>query len=149
MRRTCVSATAGNADIGLVSRFGFQPGMVVQELGWDEDIDESVRAAIETTVGTPLVDDRYGDVVDAVLLWWRSDDGDLVDGLVDSLTDLAEGGMIWLLTPKVGRENYVDASDIAEAAPTAGLATTTSLAAGPEWSATKLVSPKSARSARR
>jgi hypothetical protein len=149
MRRICVSATAGNADTGLVSRFGFQPGMVVQELGWDEDIDESVRAAIEETVGTPLVDDRYGDVVDAVVLWWRRDDGDLVDGLVDSLTDLADGGMIWLLTPKVGRDNYVDASDIAEAAPTAGLSTTTSLAAGPEWSATKLVSPKSARSGRR
>jgi Protein of unknown function (DUF3052) len=144
-----VSATAGNADTGLVSRFGFQPGMVVQELGWDEDIDESVRAAIEETVGTALVDDRYGDVVDAVVLWWRRDDGDLVDGLVDSLTDLADGGMIWLLTPKVGRDNYVDASDIAEAAPTAGLSTTTSLAAGPEWSATKLVSPKSARSGRR
>jgi DUF3052 family protein len=149
MRRTCVSATAGNADTGLVSRFGFQPGMVVQELGWDEDIDESVRGAIEETVGTALVDDRYGDVVDAVVLWWRRDDGDLVDGLVDSLTDLADGGMIWLLTPKVGRDNYVDASDIAEAAPTAGLSTTTSLAAGPEWSATKLVSPKSARSGRR
>ena len=144
-----MSATAGNADTGLVSRFGFQPGMVVQELGWDEDIDEGVRAAIEETVGTALVDDRYGDVVDAVVLWWRRDDGDLVDGLVDSLTDLAEGGMIWLLTPKVGRDNYVDASDIAEAAPTAGLSTTTSLAAGPEWSATKLVSPKSARSGRR
>lgn len=144
-----MSATAGNADTGLVSRFGFSPGMVVQELGWDEDIDESVRAAIESTVGTALVDDRYGDVVDAVLLWWRRDDGDLVDGLVDSLTDLADGGMIWLLTPKVGRDNYVDASDIAEAAPTAGLSTTTSLAAGPEWSATKLVSPKSARSGRR
>jgi hypothetical protein len=136
MRRIGVSATAGNADIGLVSRFGFQPGMVVQELGWDEDIDEGVRAAIESIVGTALVDDRYGDVVDAVVLWWRRDDGDLVDGLVDSLTDLAEGGMIWLLTPKVGRDNYVDASDIAEAAPTAGLSTTTSLAAGPEWSAT-------------
>ena len=144
-----MSATAGNADTGLVSRFGFQPGMVVQELGWDEDIDETVRAAIEETVGTALVDDRYGDVVDAVVLWWRRDDGDLVDGLVDSLTDLAEGGMIWLLTPKVGRDNYVDASDIAEAAPTAGLSTTTSLAAGPEWSATKLVSPKSARPGRR
>ena len=143
-----MSATAGNADIGLVSRLGFQPGMVVQELGWDEDIDESVRAAIETTVGTPLVDDRYGDVVDAVLLWWREDDGDLVDGLVDSLTDLADGGTIWLLTPKVGRPNYVDASDIAEAAPTAGLSTTTSIAAGPDWSATKLVSPKSARTGR-
>jgi len=123
--------------------------MVVQELGWDEDIDEELRTGIEAAIEGSLVDDRYGDVVDAVVLWWRNDDGDLVDGLVDVLTDLADGGMIWLLTPKVGRPNYVDASDISEAAPTAGLATTTSLAAGPEWSATKLVSPKSDRSTRR
>lgn len=147
-----MSTTAGNAasaDNGPAKRFGFESGMVVQELGWDEDTDEALRADIEAIIGAPLVDDDYGDVVDAVLLWWREEDGDLVDGLVDSLTDLAEGGMIWLLTPKVGRPNYVDASDIAEAAPTAGLSTTTSLAAGPDWSATRLVSPKSARSTRR
>ncbi len=141
--------SASGADAGPASRFGFRPGMVVQELGWDEDIDEELRAGIESVIEGSLVDDRYGDVVDAVVLWWRNDDGDLVDGLVDVLTDLADGGMIWLLTPKVGRPNYVDASDISEAAPTAGLATTTSLAAGPEWSATKLVSPKSDRSSRR
>ncbi len=141
--------SASGADAGPASRFGFRPGMVVQELGWDEDIDEGLRAGIESAIEGSLVDDRYGDVVDAVLLWWRNDDGDLVDGLVDVLTDLGDGGMIWLLTPKVGRPNYVDASDISEAAPTAGLATTTSLAAGPEWSATKLVSPKSDRSSRR
>lgn len=144
-----MNATAGAADGGPVSRFGFQSGMVVQELGWDEDIDEGLRSAFEEAVGAPLVDDRYGDVVDAVVLWWRDDDGDLIDGLVDSLTDLADGGTIWLLTPKVGRSNHVDASDIAEAAPTAGLSATTSLAAGPDWAATKLVSPKSARSARK
>jgi hypothetical protein len=122
--------------------------MVVQELGWDEDVDETLRSAIEEATGSQLVDDRYGDVVDCVLLWWRDDDGDLVDGLVDSLTDLGDGGAIWLLTPKVGRPNYVDASDISEAAPTAGLATTTSVAAGPDWSATKLVTPKAARRTR-
>jgi len=61
----------------------------------------------------------------------------------------ADGGAIWLMTPKVGRPNYVDASDISEAAPTAGLSTTTSVAAGPDWSATKLVSPKSAQTGRR
>jgi hypothetical protein len=144
-----VSATADNAANGPASRFGLQSGMVVQELGWDEDIDEDLRAGIEAAIGGELVDDQYGDVVDAVILWWREDDGDLVDGLVDSLTDLVDGGAIWLLTPKVGRANYVDASDIAEAAPTAGLSTTTSLAAGRDWSATKLVSPKSARSGRR
>jgi hypothetical protein len=144
-----VSATADHAANGPVGRFGFQPGMVVQELGWDEDIDEGLRSAIEGVIEGELVDDRYGDVVDAVILWWREDDGDLVDGLVDSLTDLADGGAIWLMTPKVGRPNYVDASDISEAAPTAGLSTTTSVAAGPDWSATKLVSPKSAHTGRR
>ena len=143
-----MSATAGGADNGPVSRFGFQPGMVVQELGWDEDVDDDVRSAIEAATGAELVDDRYGDVVDCVLLWWRDDDGDLVDGLVDSLTDLADGGSIWLLTPKVGRPNYVDASDISQAAPTAGLSTTTSIAAGHDWSATKLVAPKAARRSR-
>lgn len=144
-----MSATAGGAEHGPASRFGFQPGMVVQELGWDDDVDANLRTDIEAVLGSALVGDGYDDVVDAVLLWWREDDGDLVDGLVDSLTDLADGGSIWLLTPKVGRPNYVDASDISEAAPTAGLSTTTSIAAGPEWSATKLVAPKAARSGRR
>jgi hypothetical protein len=123
--------------------------MVVQELGWDEDVDAALRAGLEAVIGGALVDDDYGDVVDAVLLWWRADDGDIVDELVDALTDLADGGAIWLLTPKVGRPNYVDPSDISESAPTAGLSTTTSLAAGVDWSATKLVSPKTARSGRR
>jgi hypothetical protein len=125
------------------ARLGFKPDMVVQELGWDEDTDEKIREAIEATTGSSLVDEDHGDVVDAVVLWWRDDDGDLVDGLVDALTDLAEGGAIWLLTPKVGRDGHVDPSEIAEAAPTAGLATTTSLALGTRWSATKLVAPKS------
>ncbi len=144
-----MSGTADGAEHGPATRFGFEPGMVVQELGWDDDADDGLRADIEATLGASLVNDQYDDVVDAVLLWWRVDDGDLVDGLVDSLADLADGGAIWLLTPKVGRPNYVDASDISEAAPTAGLSTTTSLAAGPEWSATKLVAPKAARSGRR
>ncbi len=144
-----MSATTGAAETGPASRFGLKPGMVVQELGWDDDADVALRAGIEAVTGSALVDDEYGDVVDAVVLWWRADDGDLVDGLVDALTDLADGGTIWLLTPKVGRANYVDPSDISESAPTAGLSTTTSLAAGSEWAATKLVSPKAARSGRR
>jgi Protein of unknown function (DUF3052) len=139
-----VSATAGDAaQKGVGSRLGLKPEMVVQELGWDEDVDEDLRAAIEELTGSALVDDEHGDVVDGVLLWWREDDGDLVDGLVDALTDLADGGVIWLLTPKVGRGGHVDPADVADAAPTAGLATTSSLAIGSDWSATKLVAPKS------
>src|SRR4051812_16642288 len=122
--------------------------MVVQELGWDNDTDDDLRVAVEDTIDADMVDGDYGNVVDAVLLWWRDDDGDLVDGLVDSLTDLGDGGSIWLLTPKVGRPNYVDASDISEAAPTAGPATTTSISAGPDRAAPKLRAPKAARRSR-
>jgi hypothetical protein len=139
-----VSATADDAaQKGVGSRLGVKPEMVIQELGWDDDVDDELRVALENLTGTGLVDEDHGDVVDAVLLWWRDDDGDLVDGLVDALTDLADGGVIWLLTPKVGRDGHVDPSDIADAAPTAGLATTSSLAIGKAWSATKLVAPKS------
>lgn len=139
-----MSATADDAaQKGVGSRLGVKPEMVIQELGWDDDVDDELRVALENLTGTGLVDEDHGDVVDAVLLWWRNDDGDLVDGLVDALTDLADGGVIWLLTPKVGRDGHVDPSDIADAAPTAGLATTSSLAIGKAWSATKLVAPKS------
>ena len=127
---------------GMAARFGLAPGMVVQELGWDEDTDDDLRRAFEDAVDGDLVDGDHGDVVDAVVLWWREDDGDLVDGLVDALTDLVGGGAIWLLTPKIGRPQSVAAADIAEAAPIAGLSQTTTFAAAGDWTATKLVAPK-------
>ncbi|UDY24873.1 DUF3052 domain-containing protein [Nocardioides sp. Kera G14] len=124
-------------------RLGFKSGMVVQELGWDDDTDDELRSSIEDVIDGDLVDGDYGNDVDAVLLWWREDDGDLVDGLVDSLTDLIGGGAIWLMTPKVGRPGAVDAADIAEAAPLAGLAQTSSATVSKDWAATRLVTPKS------
>ena len=126
-------------------RLGLTPGMVVQELGWDNDTDDDLRVAIEDVIDADMVDGDYGNVVDAVLLWWRDDDGDLVDGLVDALTDLVGGGSIWLLTPKVGRPGSVEAADIAEAAPIAGLAQTTTAAVSRDWQATRLVAPKTPR----
>jgi hypothetical protein len=116
--------------------------MVVQELGWDEDVDDTVRVALEDAIDADLVDQDHGDVVDAVVLWWRDGDGDLVDALVDSLTDLTRGGAIWVFTPKVGRPGAVDAADIAEAAPIAGLSTTSTVPLSADWTATKLVAPK-------
>jgi hypothetical protein len=133
--------SAGAGD-GPAARLGFKPGMVIQELGWDSDTDDDLRVSIEDTIDADMVDADYGNVVDAVVLWWRADDGDLVDGLVDSLTDLVGGGAIWLLTPKVGRPNAVQAADIAEAAPIAGLSQTTTAAVSKDWSATRLVAPK-------
>jgi len=140
-----VSATSGDADTrNAGARMGFGPGAVVQELGWDEDVDDDLRMQIEDTIDGDLVDGDYGNVVDAVLLWWREEDGDLVDALVDSLTDLGAGGIIWLMTPKVGRPNSVDAADVTEAAPVAGLAITTTAAVSRDWTATRLSAPKSA-----
>jgi hypothetical protein len=131
-------AAAGPAD-----RLGIKPGMVVQELGWDGDTDDELRSAIEDAIDGDMVDGDYGNVVDTVILWWRDDDGDLADALVDALTDLAAGGAIWLLTPKVGSPNAVDPADIAEAAPIAGLAQTTTATVSKSWAATRLVAPKS------
>jgi hypothetical protein len=148
---TPVSATADPADgqRGLAERLGIVPGSVVQELGYDDDVDEALRRAIVERCGSELVDEGYGDVVDTVLLWWRDGDGDLVDSLVDALGPLTEHGVIWLLTPKVGRPGHVEPSDVNEAAPTAGLTQTTSLSAGRDWSASRLVAPRSSRAPRR
>ncbi len=142
--RSQLSATAGGADTQNAGvRLGFKSGMVVQELGWDEDVDDELRVQIEDTIDADMVDGEYGNVVDSVLLWWRDEDGDLVDALVDSLTDLVSGGVIWLLTPKVGRPSSVDPADVSEAASVAGLAMTTTAAVSKDWAATRLVAPKS------
>ncbi|MDO3299021.1 DUF3052 domain-containing protein [Mycobacteroides abscessus subsp. massiliense] len=129
-------------------KLGIQRDQLVQELGWDEDTDDDIRAGIEDACGSELLDEDSDDVVDVVLLWWRDDDGDLVDALMDAITPLAEDGVIWVLTPKTGKSGHVQPSEIAESAPTAGLVQTSSLNLG-DWSATRLVQPKSSRGGRR
>ncbi len=136
--------SAPEHDQAVVNKLGLLPGMAVQEIGWDEDVDDDIRVMVEDAVDGELVEEAV-EPVDLVLLWWRDGDGDLVDGLVDALTDLTAGGYIWLMTPKVGRDGYVDAADLAEAAVTAGLAQTTSAMVSSDWAATKLVRPKGAR----
>lgn len=139
-----MSATAGQAqgERGLAERLGLKPGQVVQEIGWDEDADEDLRASIEELTGNELVDEDYDDVVDVVLLWWRDGDGDLVDRLMDAITPLAEDGVIWVITPKTGKPGHVQPAEIAEAAPTAGMMQTSSANLG-NWIGTRLVQPKS------
>ena len=143
---TPVTATAhAAATKGLVAKLGFAAGQVVQEFGYDEDVDDDFRVAIEELCGSELVEEDYGDVADAVVLWWREDDGDLVDALVDGKTNLAQGGFIVLLTPKAGRMGHVDASDIQEATLTAGLHASGSTNAAGEWNGHRLVAPKTDR----
>jgi hypothetical protein len=124
------------------SRMGFEKGQLVLEVGHGPDSDENLRKQITELIGEPLIEDTTNEVVDAVLIWFREDDGDLTDELVDALTFLSESGPIWVLTPKVGREGHVEPSDIQDAANTAGLSQTSTIAVAPNWSATKIVHRK-------
>ena len=141
-----MTATADNAGGDrLAGRLGLRAGQVVQELGFDDDCDDTLRSAVAELTGTALVDEDYEDVVDVVMLWWRDDDGDLVDALVDSLISLDDGGVVWLLTPKAGRPGHVEPGEIGDSAPTAGLHQTSSISAAADWSGTRLVTRKTGR----
>ncbi len=141
-----VAAAAGDTGkLGVAEKLGIQSDMVVQEIGWDTDVDDDVRAAIEEVTGADLLDEDSDDIVDVVLLWWRDQDGDLVDALMDARTPLADNGVIWVFTPKTGREGHVAPSDIAEAAPTAGLAQTSNVSVSDDWAGTRLASPKTVK----
>ncbi|MGZ4521577.1 MAG: DUF3052 domain-containing protein [Mycobacteriaceae bacterium] len=122
-------------------KLGITHGMVVQERGWDEDTDDDLRALIEQQCGSELVEEDTDEVIDVALLWWRDGDGDLVDALVDAIGPLADDGMVWVLSPKTGVSGHVEPSEIAEAAPTAGLTPTLSMNLG-DWAANRLVQPK-------
>jgi len=145
-----VSATAGQAADGvrsLADRFGIEPGMVVMEMGYDDDVDADLRDALTDRCGE-LVDEDTDEVVDAVLLWFRDGDGDLVELLVDARGPLADNGVVWVLTPKAGRVGHVEPSEISESAQTAGLQQTSTVNAGKDWSGARLVAPRAARSRR-
>jgi hypothetical protein len=125
-----------------IERFALKEGDLVLEVGRSADCDESLRAEIISVTKNELLDEDSQEVVDAVILWWREEDGDLIDALVDAQTYLTENGPIWLLTPKVGRDGHVEASDIQDAVPTAGLSLTTSFAGGNDWVASKILPRK-------
>jgi hypothetical protein len=143
-----VAADDAGRTSDIAGKLGVEPGMVVQELGWDEDVDEAVRDAAEEKAGDELLDEDAEEVVDLVLMWWREGDGDLVDALVDAIGPLADNGVIWVLTPKTGRPGHVDPSEIAEAAPTAGLAQTSNVTVSEGWTGSRLVAPKAAKTRR-
>jgi hypothetical protein len=121
---------SAQAPAATVERLGIKKDQLILEVGFDQsDCDSTLRAAINTKSGNQFLDATAQEVVDAVILWWRDGDGDLVDELVDALTYLTEDG----------RPGYIEASDIQDAAPTAGMSQTTSFPAGADWSATRLI----------
>lgn len=144
-----MSVDAGSVDPEqarqMASALHLEPGVTVQELNWDADTEPALRVGIEEIAGVEMVDEDFDDVVDVVVMWWRDDDGDLVDGLVDAIGPLADHGVIWLMTPKPGRDGHIESEDIADAAPTAGLQQTSTISAGANWQGTRLVAPRSKR----
>jgi hypothetical protein len=132
-----VSTTADDAAHS-ASRLGFVPGQVIQEFGYDDDVDEDLRSRLGEITGNDLVDEDYDDVTDGAVIWFRDGDGDLADVLVDAMTALDDNGPIWVLTPKAGRPSHVSHSDIEEAATTSGLHPMSTFSVAPDWSATRL-----------
>jgi hypothetical protein len=127
------------------TRLSLTAGQIVQEIGYDTDCDADLREAIVEIIGSDLVDIDFDEVVDAALLWFREEDGDLTDALVDAISPLADQGVVWLLTPKPGREGHIEPEDITDAAQTAGLRQTSTISAGENWQGTRLVAPRAKR----
>ena len=141
--RRNVNASAEAAGASLDTRFGFKAGQVIQEFGYDDDVDMDFRAAIEAVCGEHLEDEEYNFVSDAALVWWRDDDGDssdLTDLITDSMVTLDDGGDVWVLIPKAGRDGHVPPAEVEEAAATAGMNTTNAIDPGGDWLAFRLTS---------
>ncbi len=124
--------------------FGLQTGDIVQEFGYDEDVDFALRDELVKLTAQPLEDEEYRGIADMVLAWWRSDDGD-VDDLTDYLVDCADSlesgaGDIWCLVPTAKSEFAVSAADVSEAAKVAGQSVTTSMGISADWTAFRIVS---------
>ncbi|MDO5700024.1 MAG: DUF3052 domain-containing protein [Bowdeniella nasicola] len=124
------------------TEFGFTSGQIVQEFYYDDDVDMTLRTALEEITGEELEDEDYTNTTDGAIVWWRAEDAeedDLADLLVDASANLDDGGDIWVLTPKAGRAGHVAAADVEAAAGIAGMHASASLAAGRDWMAMRLV----------
>jgi len=130
---------ASTVDAGILDRFGLEHGMIIQEFGYDDDVDESLRTSVEDATGEEIVDEDYGDVTDGAIVWFRDGDDDLADLLMDVQSLLDDGGGVWLLTPKAGTTGHVLPGDVEEASSLAGLHATSTFVVGEGWSCTQLV----------
>ena len=139
-----VGSSVGTDRAAGVARLGLAEDAVVQVVGWDDDGDEEFLEAVGDHVSEVIVGD-VEDVVDAVLVWWRDEDGDLADGLLDALAMLADDGVVWLLTPRPGGPGHMTGSDVKEAVQVAGLQVTSSISVGAKWQAARLMARKTGR----
>ncbi|MFI8422550.1 DUF3052 family protein [Streptomyces sp. NPDC085479] len=107
--------------MGYAGTMGLGAGQTVRELGADDDTDDELRDDIRRVTGRELLDDTSEDTADAVVWWWREGDGDLAVELRDDAGPLAEGGPIWVLTPRQGKPGHVPDQELEELAGDADL----------------------------
>ncbi len=144
-----VAAEDAGRTSDIAGKLGVEPGMVVQELGWDSDVDEAVRDAVEERAGDELLDEDADEVIDLVLMWWREGDGDLVDALIDAIGPLADNGVIWVLTPEdraAAGTSSPARSPRPRRRPGSRRRPTSRVSDG--WAGSRLVAPKAAKSRR-
>jgi hypothetical protein len=130
-----------SVDSAAISQLGLMKDMAVEELGWDEDVDEDFRQSVMDLIDSDMVEESSG-AVDSVILWLREDDGDVMDLLIGALRDLGPDGFLWVMTPKIGRSGHVGHSDLSEGVLAAGLTLTNSVPVSQDWAAHKVVRPK-------
>ena len=131
-------ADATGVTNNYASMLGITEGMIALEFGWDEDCDPAISEAVEAVLGEDFLEEETDELVDVVVMWWREEDGDLVDGLVDALRPLGDGGTIWLLTPGSGKPGTIAPGEISESAQLAGLVQTSAERLG-DWQGSCLV----------
>ncbi|MFB1427838.1 DUF3052 domain-containing protein [Micrococcus endophyticus] len=134
-------STPTSTDSALLAELALAQGDLVQEWGYDEDVDFTFRDGLEDALGEELLTEEDQEPADAVLYWWRAEDGDvtdLADALVDAQRSL-DSGPVWLMTPRKGRAGHVNPADVQEAAGTAGLHATTGAGVSEDWAAQRLV----------
>lgn len=120
--------------------FGFQPGDIVQQWLWDDDVDDAICDNIENLTGEDLVDEDYDSSVDGVIIWWRDgdDEDELADTIMDATNMLDDEAPMWVLTPKPGREGSPSSSTVQSAAKTAGMNAATPLTVSEDWNGIRL-----------
>ena len=91
-----------------------------------------------SVTGEDLVDEDYGDVTDAAIVWFRDGDDDLADLLMDVQSLIDGSALVVLLTPKAGRPGHVLPRDVEEASSLAGLHATSTFVIDESWTATQL-----------
>ena len=64
--RTSSASTLAN-ELG--HNLGFSKGDYVQEIGYDDDVDQALCEAIEAIIGDKIADAEEDDVYDVILMW--------------------------------------------------------------------------------